>query len=222
MLELSLNVRGNSSLPSDIAFDAFSQHSAAVGGNFSFTHTPVGTPAGVYVIVTDGFDDTDRVTSVTYGGVTMSENPSSPFNDAAGESGTVHLYYLHESIPTGPQTVQVNETGGGASHAACITITKSGTPVFQDVQTLPYVLASLTSRTLNLGGSTCFCFLGFVSDDNAPTGTAPLANWTERGEMDLGSRTAGYYTYDIVAGTNVVAGWTQSTTNASGICVAVR
>jgi hypothetical protein len=206
---------------SDIAFDAYSENAIATGGNFNFTHTPVGTPKGVYVIVNDGFDNTDRVTSVTYGGGAMNEHASSPFNDGAGEAGTVHLYYLHSGIPSGAQTVQVNQTGGAASHAACITVTKTGTVTFQDVQTLPYVKASLESRTLSLGGNTCFCFLGFVSDENAPNLTDPLAGWTVRGEIDLGNRSGAYYTYDTVGSADVVAGWTQTTTNASGFCVAV-
>jgi hypothetical protein len=206
---------------SDIAFDAFSQHATETLGNFNFTHTPVGTPAGVYVIVTEAFDTVDEVSGVTYGGVAMNEHASSPFDDGVGEAGWVHLFYLHSGIPTGAQTVAVSATDAAAEHAACITVTKTGTVTFQDVQTLPYVLGSLESRTLSLGGNTSFCFVGFVSDDNATTGPGPLAGWTARGEMDLGNRVAGYYTYDTVGSANVTAGWSQSVTNASGFCVAI-
>lgn len=107
-----------------VAHDAFSEPSGSQTGTFSWTHTPTGTPKGVWVEVDreDG-SSTDAITGVTYGGVSMTLIASAV--DSAGEPSYTELYFLGASIPTGAQTVQVTTTAG-IYYAGCATQTAGG------------------------------------------------------------------------------------------------
>lgn len=93
-----------------VAHDALSEsHTGTTGSaseaSFSWTHTPTGTPAGALVFVITNAD-ADDITSVTYGGTTMTQ--VSEAIDSAGEPGRCTAFHLGASIPTGAQTVVVN------------------------------------------------------------------------------------------------------------------
>jgi hypothetical protein len=112
-----------------VAFDATSEsHTGTTGStseaSFSWTHTPVGTPAGVVVyVMTDG-TATDLVTSVTYGGTAMAAVSGGLAADTAGEVGQCKAYFLGASIPTGAQTVVVNRTNtADTMYAIAISVT---------------------------------------------------------------------------------------------------
>lgn len=101
------------------------------GGTFTtttpatFTHTPNGTPRGVLVFVEHGTPSTDIVTSVTYGGVTMTRVGIA--QDAAGEPGAVYAYFLGKGIPTGAQTVSIVHSGSATvKHASAVSVTAPG------------------------------------------------------------------------------------------------
>ncbi len=82
-----------------LAFDASSTARQPFGTSLSYTHTPVGTPRAVVVLVNiNGLDDT--ITSLTYGGVALSKVTRT----ASGLAGT-EIYLLGEGVPTGPKTV---------------------------------------------------------------------------------------------------------------------
>jgi len=94
-----------------VAFDAVSEShtgttASASEASFSWTHSPVGTPRGVVVFVFIIAADADYVTSVTYGGTAMTENPTFAF-DSADEPGRTYAFSLGSSVPTGNQTVVV-------------------------------------------------------------------------------------------------------------------
>src|SRR3990167_10680032 len=99
-----------------VAHDASSEsHTGTTGSaseaSFSWSHTVVGTPKGVFVLVfTIGTDN--LATSVTYGGVTMLAlgTDGGVARDTATEPGVVKLFYLGSGVPTGNQTVVVNRT----------------------------------------------------------------------------------------------------------------
>jgi len=110
-----------------VAHDASSRHpddteaSGSHAGDWSWTHTPVGTPRGVTVaIVQNGSGFADDVTGVTYGGTAMTRVRRDARTDT--EQGATYLYFLGESIPTGAQTVAI--TAGTVPKAAgCVTTT---------------------------------------------------------------------------------------------------
>jgi hypothetical protein len=104
-----------------IAYDAVSSGSGT--SSFSWTHTPVGTPKGVFVFVqVNASTSTTHVSGVTYGGVAMTQQQVAV--DSVGETGTCFGFFLGSSIPTGAQTVAVTVADGSKSEFAdAITVT---------------------------------------------------------------------------------------------------
>lgn len=97
-----------------VAHDAASEsHTGATGStnqsSFSWSHTPAGTPRGVLVFI-HTVSSTKRVTSVTYGGVSMTEIIGGAAVDTNGEPGRIDTFFLGTSIPTGTQTIVVSRT----------------------------------------------------------------------------------------------------------------
>jgi hypothetical protein len=106
-----------------VAFDQVSNGTPAnnTAGPASWTHTPVGTPTAVAVLV-DGFSLPVDPT-VTYGGTSLGTYTVKKFNG----TDTVYIYCL-PNPPSGAQTVNVSWTGGNAYVTAfAITVTNSNT-----------------------------------------------------------------------------------------------
>ena len=199
-----------------VAFDAFSV--GVVDSNF--THNPVGTPRAVIVWVLD-VAGTDQVTSVTYGGASLTQVSSSPVLKSTGETGAVHCFFLGSSVPTDdPATVDVTLTAATYT-VNCVTLTAADDTEVVDVQTISSDSAANPSATLALSGRTSWCGIGFVSGHDASTGVTPLTNWFDRGESSTGTQQAACYTYNTIGTTDVTAGWTQTAEDAVAIAVAV-
>jgi hypothetical protein len=203
-----------------VAFDAFSNGTAGTG-DISWTHTPVGTPRGVIVIVL-GVSGTDGVSGVTYGGSAMTEVTGSPNLKASTELAGVYVYFLGTSIPTGAQTVAMTSANVHLKSISAITLTADAdTEVVDSDATINSDSAADPSVTLSLGGRTAFAAIGLVSGQDAVTGITPLTDWTSRLEQDAGAVTVGHYTYDTIGSTDVTAGWTQTAEDATAIALAV-
>lgn len=124
-----------------VAHDTASEsHTGTTGSaseaSFSWTHTPVGTPRGVLVLVFNLSSSTDTVSSVTYGGTALTAVTGGRAVDTAGEAGSCKAYLLGASVPTGAQSVVVNRTNNAdVMYAVAITVTAAadtetkGTPV---------------------------------------------------------------------------------------------
>lgn len=203
-----------------IAFDAVSHSTAAVANNFSFTHTPVGTPRGVMVFIAQNANGTDDVTGVTYGGVTMARVGVSLHS--TGETGAVYIYFLGASIPTGAQTVSVT-AGSSLKDGHCVSVTGATNLYVVDSDfTIASDSQANPSVTLSLLGRSSFCAIVGHSGQNAVSGITPLTNWTSRDEYDWGQQTSLVYTYDTVGTADVTAGWTQSADDATLGAIAIR
>ena len=111
-----------------VAYDASSKSAGfSTSTPINFTHTPVGTPAGVAVLVACDSTGTDSVTGATYGGSSLTAVSGGFAQDTAGEPGFCKLYFLGSSIPTGARTVSVSTTGSPNIVCVCITVTASTT-----------------------------------------------------------------------------------------------
>lgn len=202
-----------------IAFDAFA---AATGsGNYSWTHTPVGTPKAVIVHTSTG--GVSDVTAVTYGGVAMTQMSVSPVNKTTGESGNVTGWFLGSGIPTGAQSVSV--TGGANTRRGwSTTLTADSNTELVDVDgTINSDSQSNPSVTLSLGGRTCFCSIALRSGVDGGVGNVtPLTGWNSRDELSVsGTSVLAFYTYDTIGSADVTAGWTQAADDAQAIAIAV-
>lgn len=94
-----------------VAFDASSESATNSSvASFSWTHTPVGTPAGILVFTFNFNSATNIASSVTYNGVDVPAVASGEAADTANEPGNCKAWFLGSGISTGAQTVLVNRT----------------------------------------------------------------------------------------------------------------
>jgi hypothetical protein len=203
-----------------VVFDAFSSIAEATG-TLTWTHTTSASPKAAIVLVVQN-SGADGVTTVTYGGTSMTEVTGSPNLKTSGEPGGVHVFFLGASVPTGNQTVTVNVSGAVARVAGAITLTANAdTEVVDTDATINSDAVANPSATLSLGGKTCFACIAFHSGRQAVGNITPTTNWTSRFENDFGAQLAGIYTYDTIGTTDVAAGWTQTSDDATAISLAV-
>jgi len=204
-----------------IAFDAVSTIEGGSTPTYSFSHTPVGTPKGVLVFITS-INATDYITSVTYGGVAMTEVSLSPLIYTGAEPGIVHAFFLGSSVPTGTQTVEVTTTVAFAHRYGVYTITAGGDTAVNTSFAISGDGAN-PSSTLSLSGVASFCALGFSSGRNTVgTDTTALTNWTEDVEVDGGTRGTGIYHYTVIGTADVTAGFLQSSDDYAILAVAIK
>lgn len=88
-----------------VAFDAVSASVYTTNANYSWTHTPSGTPRAV-VVFAFSQQGTPDDTGATYGGTAMGLM-SYYAADTDTEVGTIRAYFL-DNVASGAQTVQVN------------------------------------------------------------------------------------------------------------------
>lgn len=200
-----------------IAFDAETEGNfGTINTTFTVNHTPVGTPAAVFAIVTSQ-DTSDLTTGATYGGETMTKVGAAAL--ATGETGTAVLFELLSpaTIPTGAQDCVVTPSGFITTpHLVVITATADGDVVRQDFDNTiaSDAQASPVTVTLSLGGNSCFCFVGFICGRAGDVNTSPLTDWTQRAFFDLPtSMTSKVMTYDTIGTSDVTAGYTADSTD---------
>lgn len=204
-----------------IAFDAAS-NVAAGNGTLSWTHTPVGTPAGALVLVAAA-TSSDQVSGVTYGGTAMTEVTGSPVLRVSGdEGGSVYGYFLGSSVPTGAQTVEVTVGGAASKRAVAITVTASGNTEVDDTSTADIASTTTPSVTLTTSVET-FVAAVLHSGVNDPANVAPDGDHTEVLEHDYGTTTGSWVrrTSNPAAGSPTVS-WTTNSEEAAILAVAIR
>ena len=203
-----------------IAHDA----TTAVGngtGTISATHTPVGTPKGVFISIVQNVGTTNEIDAVTYGGVACALAKFESI--ATGEPGASYIYHLGASIPTGAQTASVTVTGASAKVVQCQTVTAatdtrvcvSGSTTA--IQADPAVALSLASYR------TCYAVGALFSGQGATTGIAPATGYTDLAEHDFGAQMASFIRIDAQdAGGGVTVGWVQTSEEGCGVAAAIE
>lgn len=195
------------------AFDAASSNSRSGGsGSLTWTHTPVGTPTGVAVGVTN-FNPNCTISGVTYGGASMGAAAQS-VTIGGGVSNDVRLYGL-ANPSSGAQTVSINFSSGTNCFVAGGSITVTGgntTTVFRASNNATgnsgTAAVSVTSASGDL-----VVDIGATADNNinltAVTGsqTARISNVAGGGNrMSMSTITA--------SGASTAMGWTLASSNA--------
>lgn len=195
-----------------VAFDAYS---TATGTNPSATHTPVGTPRGVLVLLMHPSADTP---TVTYGGTAVPQVARhNALLTAEWASTAVTAYLLGASVPTGAQTVAVSGTTGRL-HTYTVTAADDVEYVNHALQD---ALATDVTVVLPIFGRTCFVAEIWGSGQGAVTAVTPLTDWTDRNEEDLGPLTRGSYSYDTIGTADVTVGVSQASDDLLMMAVAV-
>lgn len=202
-----------------IAFDALTG-SAEGTGTPSATHTPAGTPRGVFVFIGQG-TATDVVTGATYGGIALTRLTTAA--DTAGEACRSYAYFLGTGIPTGAQTFTCTVSGGlHNKRLVCVTVTAAydtvpaGTAqVVQEDAADP----SMTISDLPLGfGSMAFAHL--MSGQDAVTSVTETGTVLE--EYDFGVRTQYTQRSAVETDGSITLGWTATIDDVAALMVAIR
>jgi hypothetical protein len=202
-----------------IAFDATSNQINT--GSLSITHTPVGTPKGVFFFVIVN-NDTATPTSVTYGGVAMTLINSAA--DSSGEIGSCFGYFLGSSIPTGAQTVAATVTAGKDVAGVVITVTAAGNTqlagtgsgkVEGDTANPSVTITGITGASYGAAG--LFSGLGAVGNVAAGSGQ------TTRGQVDFGNQVASAEssTSENASG-NLTIAFTSVTDDVAMVAIAIE
>lgn len=199
-----------------VAFDATSGSAALVSTatTATWTHTPVGTPAAVCVLIPQGVN-TDQVSGVTYGGAALSRVRLDA--RSATETCASYIYFLGNNIPTGAQTVAVVSTGTNPKWPQVITWTASGDcgVAFQAGADAGIIAnPSLTLTPPRQAG----CAYVNASGLNAPVST-PEAGTTQAAARDLGT-ISGHIGYKTTGGTTTI-GWTSASDDVCHSAIAI-
>lgn len=208
-----------------IAFDT-TTNVAAGTGNLSWTHTPVGTPRGILVLIVQDITAADQITSVTYGGVALSAVAGSPLLHTNGsEDGAIYGYFLGSSIPTGNQTVDITVSAGAAKRAVCYSVTAAANTEIEDTTADDTGTVANPSVNVTLASGVSAFVAGVLhSGQNSPTFVAEIANTTLVLEYDFGSA-CGVWSRrtNIETGAGDFAiGWTATSDESAILAVAIK
>lgn len=191
-----------------VSFDATFGSAALVNTatTATWTHTPVGTPKGVVVLIPQGTAP-DEITVVTYGGVALARVRF--VARSAAEACAVYYYFLGANIPTGAQTVAVTSTGTAPKWPQSVTMTAAGVETAVNVENgLDAGIIANPSLSLTPNTQAFLCYVN-ASGLNTPVGT-PQAGTTQLQIRDLGT-ISGHMGRKEVAGAGATTiGWTSA------------
>lgn len=205
----------------DPVYDAYSQANGT--GDLSWTHTPVGQPTGVCLILWEFNTVASTVNDgdVTYGGVVMSRQ--SFIGSTAGAVNLVkHVWWLNRDIPAGPQTVLVNADDVLTRQASVMTVTGGS---HAEIDAIASMTNSGTNPTTNMTTfKRALVFASLFTDLDDGSTIAPGASYTQLGEHDLGTETVA--TMRNTAGAQpagvYAVNWSAATSGWSMYGVAIR
>lgn len=207
-----------------VAFDAQSALNTFTVTN-SFTHTPVGTPKGVLVLISENVGVTDVISTVTYGTAGLTQIAYFAGTGFA-EPGGVYIFFAGgPSLPTGAQTVSITVTSGTTVKVAwCITVTAlQPTTDWCAVGTVGNTSLANPSITLKTGGDFAgFCAACIMSGQAAPGNITAGTNFTLlTATTDFGAQSAVAERANGITGANAVAAFTATADDVMMAAVAV-
>jgi hypothetical protein len=183
---------------------------STTAGAYTTAITPATAPAAACVVIVQGGAATDLVTSVTYGGVTLTRRR---FDIETTEAGAVYIYWGAGNLPTGTQNVVVNRTSTTNLRAVISTMTvATGQTVAVDIDGAGSSAAITNpSWAMTTVAATTACYLGIHSGITTMVAT-PATNWTIQGTADdIGATGRGWARRLAAAAGNTAPGWTIST-----------
>lgn len=211
---------GLSSVSAQVAFDKVTNPASFNGAAspWTWTHTPVGTPTAALVIF-ENFVGGATISSVTYGGTSMTAVSGSPL--AIDGSNSVYIYCLVN--PTaGAQTINVNFTGSAFIGGGSITVTGSDTSTCSTATNT--ATGTGTAASVAVTSNTNDLVIDIVGTDNAntTTQTAGGGQTARFNNVVAGNNVNSSSTKAAAAGSTTVS-WTISTSTAwAQIATAVK
>jgi hypothetical protein len=221
---------GNVPVAASFGFDASSAASALATFRTSpvtWTHTPVGIPKGVVVFVGVETPGDFAMTSVTYGGVSMTQITGSPLSDTINaETHTAFGYFLGSGLPTGAQTISVSYTVSGSAwsvNAAAVTVSGPNNSAIEDTSTATDGGSPSADPTCALtvaNDSVCAGIL--LSGQIATSSVAVGSGMTQITEVDVGNVVQSYLYKTALATTNTSLTWTVASEEWNILAIAIK
>jgi hypothetical protein len=210
-----------------IAFDAQTRFPATdttgfhttSGGTLSGTHTPVGTPSGVVAVVFNNAT-ANPVSTITYGGVTM--NLVTSASDTT-EVGSVYIYELLSSVPSGAQTFSLTRTATTTNMWVTVTTmtVAGGKVVAREASQFKNTTTSANPTITLTTGVTTFVVGGMHGGAAAPTSYAPGTNYSTQFSADYGALSArSQRSTTTIASGSPVYNFTYATSDDHCLCAA--
>src|SRR6185369_16602791 len=81
-----------------VAFDAQAFKDFTTGAGGTWTHSSVGVPAGMAVLIVQNASTVDRITAVSYGGGTLTRVSTIP-GGSGSEPGRSYMYFRGTVVP---------------------------------------------------------------------------------------------------------------------------
>lgn len=206
-----------------VARDAVTASSVTFSGDTSINHTPVGTPRGVIVFISQNGTDADEIAGVTYGGVTMTRVTNGYAKDTATEFMASYCYFLGSSIPTGTQAVAIDTSAANGDKIAFIfSLTAANDTAVEDAQKAEENQAN-PSVTLTTGASVETYVASIITSGISSQGGLNLgAVGTKRGSFDYGQQVTVVGDLDALdAGGGVTFTWDTGATSDDVAMIAV-
>lgn len=176
--------------------------SGTITSTGSVSHTPVGTPRAVAVVIVQEITDADLVSGVTYGGQTLSREATA--TDTNLELARTYIYFLGSSIPTGTQDATVTVSSGtDAKRVTVYSFTASVDTQIAGTGTLSEN-ADPPSATLNTASGFSGEVVGGLFSGLGVTGNITSGSgYTMDDQYDFGAST-GHAQHGTKSGANVV------------------
>lgn len=177
---------------------------------------------GVIVFLTAAGASTDQITSVSYGGVSMSRIATNGFSvDSAGEPGTSYCYFLGASVPQGTQTVSVDHTATTNEKYGCsITVTGAYDTFVAASNKRDGDIAN-PQWALDSGARTAIRYAHIYSGLGVVGNVAPLANMSALVSEDMGAFLARTDRETTPSSGSTTVGWTSTSDDVAAIGVAI-
>lgn len=114
-------------LDASAAFDQITSMGPTSTSPISGTHTPVGTPSGVLLIIFDNYTTAPTTGTPTYGGVNCTQVTGGSIAEPSFSQDRVQAYFLASGVPSGAQTVSASWSGGSGNSRRMLVYTVTGT-----------------------------------------------------------------------------------------------
>lgn len=194
---------------------SFKDYSASTGGTMS--HTPSGTPRGIAVLIVSNAATTDVITSVAWGGATVSRIAFMS-GGAGSEPGAAYLYFKGSAVAASGTVNIVSASATYTAWAVSMTANQAGTEICGTATQTSTSLANPSATVIATAAGFAGVGVGVLfSGANAPASNVPNSGFTAltgsaSGGVDFGSQSGcAAWTGAQVTSQLLSVGWANST-----------
>jgi len=187
----------------------------------TWQHSPIATPRGAAIGITQEPSVADTISSITYGGVALTRVVRA--TDVASETGSADWWFKGSGLPAGPQNVVVTLTAADPNqriHLTSVVMTAAG-----DIEVIDFDSinsdATNPSVTLQYAGRTCLALAAQYGGASDPSAFTPNANCTSVSVFDFFAQYSAIIRQTIPGSTDFAIGGTASLEDCAFAAIAL-